>query len=160
MNHARPTTHAMAFNLLPLRRDDQKQSMPTTSNSPVPEPIHPTRRSLRESNSRTTVSASPKQPRSHKVHPTRAATPQRGMAGRLTARVATFLVVPALFGTMALPAFASPDPTTAANIVGATDAQSLIVGSNVTASTIQRDSYSATTQQELRSPGPSSSPPP
>ncbi|MET0716178.1 MAG: M23 family metallopeptidase [Mycetocola sp.] len=63
--------------------------------------------------------------------------------------MATFLVVPALFGTMALPAFASPDPTTAASIVGAADAQSLIVGSNVTASTIQRDSYSATTQQEL-----------
>ncbi|MFU8947685.1 M23 family metallopeptidase [Mycetocola zhadangensis] len=73
----------------------------------------------------------------------------KNRGSRLAARLAALAVVPALFGTMTLPAFATPG-TTATDLIGAPDAQSLIVGSEVTASTVQRDSYSATTKEELQ----------
>ncbi|GAB3616392.1 hypothetical protein GCM10027416_09490 [Okibacterium endophyticum] len=64
------------------------------------------------------------------------------------------LAVPALFGTVALPAyaFAPTDETSASSelqVLKESGAQSLTVDSDVTASAVSRDGYSATTAEEL-----------
>lgn len=59
------------------------------------------------------------------------------------------LVVPGIFGTIALPAYAfETTPEAAAAAQGETGAQSLIVNDR-TAETVSRDSYTATTPEEL-----------
>lgn len=59
------------------------------------------------------------------------------------------LVVPGIFGTVALPAYAfETTPEAAATAEGETGAQSLIVN-DWTAETVSRDSYTATTPEEL-----------
>jgi hypothetical protein len=125
--------------------------MPETPNpEPAETSVHPTRRSLRESRSRKPAPARLRMAKAPDGR-TAAVGPRKSRATRVTARLAAFFVVPALFGTMALPAFGASAPTTGADdVIGTTDAQSLIVGSDVTASTIQRDRYSATTEEELR----------
>ncbi|MCU1560889.1 C40 family peptidase [Mycetocola sp.] len=73
-------------------------------------------------------------------------------AWRSTAIMA--LVVPGLFATMALPAYAFTPETDAAGTASLqslkeSGAQSLSVGTSITANAVARDGYSATTEEEL-----------
>ncbi|GAB3615695.1 hypothetical protein GCM10027416_02520 [Okibacterium endophyticum] len=61
------------------------------------------------------------------------------------------LVVPALFGTLALPAYAAPSAsyTVDANATILADTQSLVVSEDVVAAAVDREGYTATTTEEL-----------
>jgi hypothetical protein len=77
-------------------------------------------------------------------------------AWRSTAIMA--LVVPGLFATMALPAYAFTPETDAAGTASLqslkeSGAQSLSVGTSITANAVARDGYSATTEEELAAGG-------
>jgi len=84
--------------------------------------------------------------------PTRSAvTPRRGAAKPLRT-VAILTMVVGLIATVALPAYGAWRPaeeTMTLQQVAAGDAQSLLVASDTTASTLTRDSYAATTAEEI-----------
>ncbi|PJJ61985.1 C40 family peptidase [Compostimonas suwonensis] len=87
--------------------------------------------------------------------PTRKPQPSKKKAGVLSVAVMA-LIVPGLFATVALPAYAF-DPaggdaqfgTSAVDGLKKTDAQSMTVDEAATATTVTRESYTATTQEEL-----------
>lgn len=82
---------------------------------------------------------------------TTASAPKRATAGPLRS-FATVAIVGGLVATVALPAYGAFRPAEEAvtlQQVAEGDAQSLVVASDATASTLTRDSYSATTPEEI-----------
>jgi murein DD-endopeptidase MepM/ murein hydrolase activator NlpD len=81
-----------------------------------------------------------------------AAAPRKRRVRKPLKAVVVLAMVGGLVATVAIPAFGALTPTASAKTlqqVAAGDAQTLVVASNATAESVQRDTYSATTPQEL-----------
>lgn len=81
-----------------------------------------------------------------------ASAPRKGRARKPLKAVIVLAMVGGLVATVAIPAFGALTPTASAKTlqqVAAGDAQTLVVASNATEAAVQRDTYTATTPEEL-----------
>ena len=81
-----------------------------------------------------------------------AGAPRKGRVRKPLKAVVVLAMVGGLVATVAIPAFGALTPTASAKTlqqVAAGDAQTLVVASNATEASVQRDTYTATTPEEL-----------
>lgn len=112
----------------------------------------PTRRSTTRSVARRSVAVKPRRRAAKSARAPKTKTAVKGHNGRPLRSLAILTVVGGLIVTVALPAYGVWRPAedvTTIQQAAADDAQSLVVASDATGSELERDSYSATTQEEI-----------
>lgn len=113
----------------------------------------PTRRSLHRNSTPLPTSAAPTSAAPTRRRALAATAARRAIALWPLRSLAAFAVVTGLIATFALPAYAAwqPDDIEIPTLqqVASDDAQSLIVASDATATQLTRESYAATTQEEI-----------